>query len=373
METLEANPSATADVSRTIRKMLGDKDAHVQKRALTILEVLVEFGPQAFRTTVLDEKLHSRIRYVALSEPTPPAVRRKLMLILLSWSRHFMRDPQMAKIAHLYGECGGVNRVPEVGHDHGEIAHIPGTVVASAPRREVPALVSQRLSVSDAEHSSVIGTIAFAQQSANELLEAIIQSRKAGRDVLLDNRVRVLLNSVLAEQRRIVSFIHVVQDEEFLSQLITTNDKVVDVLNRVQFAAAGAEVKTNPLGTINEDEEDNIPDLAFKRLSVSNSTAPHSHLSREVDTAIVTHSGFVTAAPSRGATFEDYNSDSEGDDIDLDVASRNTAAVKGSYHPDLAIPDAAAPQDSPQPHAADALASSLSNKLHMLGPAAKKD
>lgn len=373
METLEANPSATADVSRTIRKALGDKDAHVQKRALTVLEVLVEFGPREFRTTFLDEKLHTRIRYVALSEPTPPAVRRKLMLILLSWSRHFMRDPEMAKVARLYGECGGVNRVPEVGHEHGEIANIPDIVVASAPRREAPALVSQRLSVSDAEHSSVVGTIAFAEQNANELLEAIVQSKNTGHDVLLDNRVRMLLNSVLAEQRRIVSFIHVVQDEEFLSQLINTNDKVIDVLNRVQFAAAGAEVKTHPLGTIDEAEEHDIPALAFQRLSTSDSSAPNSHLSREVDAAIVTHSGFVTAAPSRGATFEDYNSDSEGDDIDLDVARRNTAAVKGSNGANLTVPGAAVPQSSPRPHAADALAPSLSDKLDMLGPAAKSD
>lgn len=38
-------------------------------------------------------------------------VRRKLMLILLSWRRHFMHDPAMVYVKSLYGQCGGVDRV----------------------------------------------------------------------------------------------------------------------------------------------------------------------------------------------------------------------------------------------------------------------
>lgn len=299
------------------------------------------------------------------------------MLILLSWHRHFLRDPEMAPVSHLYVECGGVERVPEVGHEHGEPIHqmtAPAIDVtpAPAPRRDVPSLVSHRLSQSKAELTSVDGTIKFAEKNANDLLDAIVERRNAGADVLRDGHVRVLVNSILAEQRRVVSYIHVVQDEEFLAKLVDINDKIIDVLNRLQLAAVGGSVKTNPLGTISETDEDDAAVQAFRRLSVQDDTTRPA-LSAEVDHAIVTHSGFATAAPSRGATVDDYNSESEGeDDIDLDAASRNTAAVQAGGGTMLSVPNVSAPGGSPIPHAADALAPSLADKLNMLGPAADK-
>ena len=118
------------------------------------------------------------------------------MLILLSWHRHFLRDPEMAPVSHLYVECGGVERVPEVGHEHGEPIHqmtAPAIHVtpAPAPRRDVPSLVSHRLSQSKAELTSVDGTIKFAEKNANDLLDAIVERRNAGADVLRDGHVRV--------------------------------------------------------------------------------------------------------------------------------------------------------------------------------------
>ncbi|WFD35738.1 hypothetical protein MCUN1_002599 [Malassezia cuniculi] len=376
VETISRNAHSAAEVSRAIRKALKNEDPHVQKRALTVLEALVEFSSREFQTTFLDDKLHTRIRYLALSEPTPPGVRRKLMLILLSWHRHFMRDPDMTVVARLYVECGGVERVPEVGHIHGEPinATAPAITVtqAPAPRRDLPSLVSHRLSTANAELTSVSGTIKFAEKNANELLEAITSAR-GGTDILLDDRVRMLVNSLLSEQKRVVSYIHVVQDEEFLAKLVDTNDKIIDVLNRLQLAAAGGEVKTHPLGTINEDDEADVAVQAFRRLSVQDNSVPPNVLSVEVDQAIVTNSGFATAAPSRGATVDDYNSDeSEADDIDIDAAKRNTVALQGTSSGTVQVPASIPPSESSLPHASSALAPSLSEKLHMLGPAAAK-
>ena len=63
---------------------------------------------ELFATTDLCRSLVSTARSLA----TDNGVRRKLMLILLSWHRHFMRDPSMTVASSLYGLCGGVDRKP---------------------------------------------------------------------------------------------------------------------------------------------------------------------------------------------------------------------------------------------------------------------
>lgn len=61
-----------------------------------------------------DFKLVERIKYIANSVTSDAGVRRKLMLILLSWRRHFTHDPSMVYVTSLYSQCGGVDRVPLV-------------------------------------------------------------------------------------------------------------------------------------------------------------------------------------------------------------------------------------------------------------------
>ena len=57
-------------------------------------------------------ELVSAFKSIAFSMSMDGGVRRTLMLMLLSWHRHFMRDPTMLYVASLYGQCGGVERTP---------------------------------------------------------------------------------------------------------------------------------------------------------------------------------------------------------------------------------------------------------------------
>ena len=85
---VEQHSTGASDVSRAIRKTLKNGSPHAQKRALTILEALVESGSPKFQKNFADDRLVDRLRYLSQSEFTSPGVRRKLMLILLSWHRH---------------------------------------------------------------------------------------------------------------------------------------------------------------------------------------------------------------------------------------------------------------------------------------------
>lgn len=50
VEIISKHPETVPDASRAIRKALKDNDPNVQKRALTILEALVEFAPRGFQS-----------------------------------------------------------------------------------------------------------------------------------------------------------------------------------------------------------------------------------------------------------------------------------------------------------------------------------
>lgn len=141
MSAVEQSPSGTARVSRAIRKRLKYGTVHEQKRALTVcvsraypdsrgpgrdgLQGLSAYVILSNPGNFADIKLVERIKYIANSVTSDAGVRRKLMLILLSWRRHFTHDPSMVYVTSLYSQCGGVDRVAPVqtvgrGAPHGE-------------------------------------------------------------------------------------------------------------------------------------------------------------------------------------------------------------------------------------------------------------
>lgn len=330
---MESTPNGVVQVIRAIRKQLKYGDVHVQKRALTLLEGLVEMGSKNFRRTCrtdagnfADFKLVERIKYIASSVTSDPGVRRKLMLILLSWRRHFMHDPSMAMVTSLYGQCGGIDRLPIVQTmgrgTHAE--HHPATDLPRPTDRVNPAM------------TSVDGTIAVAKKESGALLAALVRAQEHGESVLDDVTVHQHVNNVLAEQKEVVKYIHSVNDEEFLNLLVQANDVIVDALQRLQLAASGEPVQRHPLGTEPPARQDIIAQ-AVQRLTVPGSGVSEasrennawSSLSNQVDASLVANSGFTTAAPSR-APLEDYDTESDADEIDMEVAARNTRAMKGS-------------------------------------------
>ena len=306
---VEQHSTGASDVSRAIRKTLKNGSPHAQKRALTILEALVESGSPKFQKNFADDRLVDRLRYLSQSEFTSPGVRRKLMLILLSWHRHFMKNPEMSRVANLYFLCGGVDRVPEVGHEHGEVSSVEHVV---KPGNQPDIFVN-----SAGRLLSVEGVLQNGTAEANELIAAMKRVDRSQQDLLSDIEVQQHVSNVLDEQKSIVQFIHVVQDEEYLSRLIDTNDKLVDALHSLQIAATGGPVEDEPLGKQRASTgEADFATLAARRLSEMKGSGEGLSwlpLSRRVDEALLTNSGIATASASRGPPPEEYDTESEPD------------------------------------------------------------
>lgn len=220
--------------------------------------------------------------------------------------------------------------------------------------------------------SSVDGTIESTHSETNDLLAAMVDAKQRDVPLLEDPTVRTHTMTVLELQKSLVRFIHTVNDEDYLSRLVFANDRIVDVLQRLQMAAAGAPLDSRPLGTDQPPKEDIIMGAA-RRLSLFDDQAATSPvkevpgttelanlhdpsgedhilgaarrlslpnvqdgdgpvnslgLSREVDRSLLLHSGFTSAAPSRAAI--DNQVPANPNEIDMDIAERNTQNLQGS-------------------------------------------
>lgn len=95
-------------------------------------------------------------------------------------------------------------------------------------------------------------------------------------------------------------------------------------------AASGDLVQQHPLGTDPPPKEDIVMQAARRLSAVAHGAeGGWTNLSHQVDASLVANSGFTTAAPSRGAPPEDYDTDSDADEIDLNIAAQNTRATQG--------------------------------------------
>ncbi|WFD24563.1 protein-serine/threonine phosphatase [Malassezia equina] len=362
-DLVNSTENAEKEVAPSIQKHLEGDSIHAQKRVLTVLEGLVEMGTTRFQQNFATPELRRSLVTTARSIATDNGVRRKLMLILLSWHRHFMRDPEMTVVTSLYGLCGGVDRKPE----------LPNQVktMTSPNKPKATHNIDMHGGLSHG-FSSVDGTIESTHSETNDLLSAMVDARQRNVPLLEDPTVRTHTMTVLELQKSLVRFIHTVNDEDYLSRLVFANDRIVDVLQRLQMAAAGAPLDSRPLGTDQPPKEDIIMGAA-RRLSLFNdqvATSPvqevpgttelanlhdpsgEDHilgaarrlslpnvqdgdgpvnslgLSREVDRSLLLHSGFTSAAPSRAAI--DNQVPANPNEIDMDIAERNTQNLQGS-------------------------------------------
>lgn len=311
-DLIESKQHPEEDVTRAITHHLLGDSVSAQKRALTVLEGIVEMGQPAFQRSFATPDLVRALRSISSTYGTDNGVRRKLMLMLLSWHRHFMRDPEMAHVSSLYGLCGGVER-----------EHLVPPKAEQQPRPQ-----HRAVDLLHSSGSSVEGTLEASNRETEALLQSIVAASKSNVPIMENEDVKTHAMLVLELQKEVVQYIHTVGDADYVVTLIDANDKIVDVLQRLQDAAAGVPVQTHAPGTLPSSKEELIMN-ASRRLSVPDIVhTPANELLRDIDHSLMIHSGFTTAAPSRAAM---EPADPAGpNDIDMSVVERNTQQVQGS-------------------------------------------
>ncbi|ROT36237.1 hypothetical protein SODALDRAFT_335315 [Sodiomyces alkalinus F11] len=103
VEVIKLQATGPAEAARAIRKKLKYGNVHRQLRALTLLDGLISNAGPRFQRTFADEPLLERLRVCGTSNLSDPAVRKKCRELFISWAQ-YKKTPGLDRISRLQAE-----------------------------------------------------------------------------------------------------------------------------------------------------------------------------------------------------------------------------------------------------------------------------
>ncbi|KAI0133638.1 VHS domain-containing protein [Xylariales sp. AK1849] len=102
VEVIKLQASGPTEAARAIRKKLKYGNVHRQLRALTILDGLIQNAGPRFQRAFVDEPLLERLRVCGTSDLSDLEVRKKCSELFRSWATEYKSTPGLERIASLY-------------------------------------------------------------------------------------------------------------------------------------------------------------------------------------------------------------------------------------------------------------------------------
>lgn len=248
VEAINLQSTGPSEASRALRKKLKYSNVHGQKRALIILKALVENCGQRFQTTFANDQLVDRIKIMSQDQLVDASVRRLLMRVLLSWHQQFKNDPSMKMVAGLYAACGGgkkseaqkKNEAAEAYRKLQEKQRIEAQIrsdrkAAEQLQKEEDKKNKLRSKKGvkrptfnfEQEKPAILQSLAISQQVATALVNALQHVNREKESVTQNARVQDYLVKTKVERKKIIRYVQLVKDEEFLGSLISANDQII--------------------------------------------------------------------------------------------------------------------------------------------------
>lgn len=104
VEVIKLQASGPTEAARAIRKKLKYGNVHRQLRALTLLDGLIQNAGPRFQRAFADEPLLERLRVCGTSDLSDPEVRKKCSELFRSWATEYKNTPGLERVAMLYRE-----------------------------------------------------------------------------------------------------------------------------------------------------------------------------------------------------------------------------------------------------------------------------
>ncbi|KAI0433737.1 hypothetical protein F5Y09DRAFT_42972 [Xylaria sp. FL1042] len=104
VEVIKLQASGPAEAARALRKKLKYGSIHRQIRALVLLDGLIQNAGPRFQRTFIDEPLLERLRVCGTSDLSDPDVRKKCSELFRSWAAEYQNTPGLERVARLYKE-----------------------------------------------------------------------------------------------------------------------------------------------------------------------------------------------------------------------------------------------------------------------------
>ncbi|KAI1078074.1 hypothetical protein F5B20DRAFT_549108 [Whalleya microplaca] len=104
VEVIKLQASGPAEAARALRKKLKYGSVHRQLRALVLLDGLIQNAGPRFQRTFIDEPLLERLRVCGTSDLSDPDVKKKCSELFRSWATEYKKTPGLERISMLYKE-----------------------------------------------------------------------------------------------------------------------------------------------------------------------------------------------------------------------------------------------------------------------------
>ncbi|KAF2966421.1 hypothetical protein GQX73_g7142 [Xylaria multiplex] len=284
VEVIKLQASGPAEAARALRKKLKYGSVHRQIRALVLLDGLIQNAGPRFQRTFIDEPLLERLRVCGTSDLSDLDVRKKCSELFRSWAAEYKNTPGLERVARLYNELPRRKQVvtqdksrvlreteqdpfrdsedeaeqnkplpplqtsqasssrPPVSYpqptqtiqsySHTRSSSGSGSFFSSSPKdkKKKDKTKKPKTFKLEAEKESMKATIAESSIAATNLTNAL-QSINREKERISENAVAVGRFEICKKLRRkILRYIHYVEDEQWLGGLLHANDELVVAL-----------------------------------------------------------------------------------------------------------------------------------------------
>ncbi|KAI5464652.1 hypothetical protein BGZ63DRAFT_158356 [Mariannaea sp. PMI_226] len=268
VEVIKLQASGPSEAARAIRKKLKYGNVHRQIRALVLLDGLIQNAGERFQRTFADEPLLERLRCCGTEALSDPAVKRKCRELFASWSQ-YAGTPGLDRIARLHQElpkrkvavtqerskvlketeenpfiddedeearkeaqrAASASSQPSHPIGHTKSSSTSSSFFSSSRDKKKDKAKGKRQAFNlEAEKEQMKSVIADSSITATNLLNAI-QSINRERERVSDNQEALeQFEASKLLRRKVLRYIHHVEDEHWLGSLLHANDELVNSL-----------------------------------------------------------------------------------------------------------------------------------------------
>ncbi|ETN39321.1 uncharacterized protein HMPREF1541_05544 [Cyphellophora europaea CBS 101466] len=280
LESIKLQATGPTEAARAIRKKLKYGSVHRQLRALTILDGILQNGPQRMQRTILsDGPLLERLRIAAVDQVSDPEVRQKCKDLFSQWVASSTSAPGLEGAKSLYNvlpkkqkpsmaqrqkesrvlreteedarrqraleEAQAEQSLSRHGSYGGEASSpntlrktsnppIPlgssGSFLSSRKDKKSKKSKGQQTFSLEREKPQILQSIASASVATTNLNNALKLVNRESHRVSEDPEVQKRFETCKQLRRQVLRYIHYVEQEEFLGGLIHANEELVQAL-----------------------------------------------------------------------------------------------------------------------------------------------
>ncbi|GAB7362603.1 hypothetical protein MBLNU230_g2917t1 [Neophaeotheca triangularis] len=270
IEVIRIQGPGPTEAARALRKKLKYGNTHRQVRALTILNGLIENAGTRFQRAFADEPLLERLRMMARDEAVDPKVRQKCQVLFVYWANQYSKTAGLERIATLYKElpksqrpAQARNKVlqdtanmdsdnegpssPARSRANSRASPVPSSSLALAGNRPdtfthtSSSMSSSKLSKSskksktrvfnlEKEKDNITKCLANSSMASTNLLNGLQLINREKEQVSQNQEIVRRLETCKALRRQILTYIQLVESDDWIGSLVNANDELVKAL-----------------------------------------------------------------------------------------------------------------------------------------------